>query len=106
MTIRKQTTDQARFRSDAMGKADLFRGVRMFVGLNGFEPGQEHAAHIHADQDKLYVVLEGSGELTVGSETTQVQVGDTAFAAAGVTHAVRNTGTQRLVLLVAISPGL
>ena len=51
--------DHAVYRADKMGKATLFRSERMLVGLNAFEPGQEHALHAHAGMDKLYQVIEG-----------------------------------------------
>ena len=44
---------------DKMGKSTLFRSDRVMVGLNAFEPGQEHALHAHAGMDKVYHVLEG-----------------------------------------------
>ena len=50
--------DHAVYRSDKMGKATLFRSDRMLVGLNAFEPGQEHALHAHAGMDKVYQVIE------------------------------------------------
>ena len=50
----------AQFLPDKMGKATVAAGDTLFAGLNCFEPGQEHAAHTHAGQDKLYLILEGS----------------------------------------------
>ena len=44
-----------------MGKATLFQSERLLVGLNCFEPGQEHKLHAHAGMDKVYHVLEGEG---------------------------------------------
>ena len=102
--IVKRCASQARFRNDGMGKADLAKGTHMFCGLNAFEPGQGHEPHKHCDRDKTYLVLEGRGELTVGDETTEVGSGDFAFAPADVVHSVRNTGAERLILFVAMSP--
>jgi quercetin dioxygenase-like cupin family protein len=76
----------------------------MFAGLNCFEPGQEHAAHSHAGQDKLYVVLEGEAEVQVGDDTQLVSAGGGAFAPSGVMHAVRNRGEKRLVVLAVLAP--
>ena len=67
-------------------------------------PRTEHAPHAHCDRDKTYLVLEGRGEITVGEEVQTVGPGDFAFAAADVVHAVRNTGDERLVVFVAMSP--
>ena len=44
-----------------MGKSTLFKSERLLVGLNAFEPGQEHKLHAHAGLDKVYHVLAGSG---------------------------------------------
>jgi quercetin dioxygenase-like cupin family protein len=102
--IVKRAAGRAAFDGRRMGKADLARGEHLFVGLNAFEPGQSHAPHAHCDRDKLYVVLEGRGLLTLGPETTEVAAGDVALAAADVVHALRNPGPQRLVVLVAMGP--
>ncbi len=94
----------AAFRPERMGKTDLAAGRHLFSGLNAFEPGQRHAAHVHPDQDKLYVVLEGVAGLTVGAETRRAERGAVALAAAGVEHAIENPGPGRLVVLVVMSP--
>jgi quercetin dioxygenase-like cupin family protein len=94
----------AQFSPSKMGKSDLVQGDVLFAGLNAFEPGQEHASHAHPGQDKLYVVLEGSGEVQIGDETRTLSSGDVAFAASGVMHAIRNTGGVRMVVLAVLAP--
>ena len=39
---------------EKMGKSTIFESPRLLVGLNAFEPGQAHALHAHAGQDKVY----------------------------------------------------
>ena len=95
---------RAVFRADKMGKADLVSADALFAGLNCFEPGQEHALHTHAGQDKLYYVLEGEGDVTVGGETTRVVAGDLVLAKAGEPHAIANPGPGRLVVMVVMAP--
>jgi quercetin dioxygenase-like cupin family protein len=94
----------AKFAPDKMGKNTLVQGESLFAGLNSFEPGQEHAAHAHAGQDKLYVVLEGSGVVRIGEQEKSMTVGDAAFAPAGVIHSIRNPGPDRLVVMAVLSP--
>src|SRR5262245_46892690 len=60
---------KAEFAAAKMGKTTLAQGDHLFAGLNCFEPGQDHAPHVHADQDKFYYVVEGSGEIRVGGQT-------------------------------------
>ncbi len=92
------------FSSEKMAKTDVARGETLFAGLNCFEPGQQHAAHAHAGQDKLYVVLEGDAEIQVGDEKQLVSTGGGAFAPSGVMHSVRNCGEKRLVVLAVLTP--
>jgi len=100
----KRLTDLAQFSPEKMGKVDIVCGETLFVGLNCFEPGQEHAAHAHPGQDKLYVVLEGEAEIQVGDEKSAVSAGAAAFAPSGVLHSIRNTGANRLVVLAVLAP--
>lgn len=89
---------------DKFFKGTLFKGQQMMVGVNCFEPGQKQAIHDHADQDKVYVVMEGIGQFTVGDDVQDVNVGGVVWAAAGVPHGVENTGSLRLSVLVCIAP--
>jgi mannose-6-phosphate isomerase-like protein (cupin superfamily) len=74
------------------------------LGLNCLEPGQAQHAHVHGDQDKFYFVLEGEGEFQIGEESVKAGPGMTVLAPAGVTHGVNNTGTERLVILMGLTP--
>lgn len=94
----------AEFGAERMGKVSLAAGERLYAGLNCFLPGQEHAAHVHADQDKLYYVLAGRGQAQVGGETAEVEAGDLILAAAGVPHGLKNTGEAPLTVLVVFAP--
>lgn len=100
----KNLSGLARFSPEKMGKADFARGETLFAGLNCFEPGQEHAAHTHAGQDKLYVVLTGDAEVRIGDESAILTAGDAAFAPSGVVHSIRNTGATRLVVMAVLAP--
>ena len=100
----KQVSSLAKFAADRMGKSDVARGEFLFAGLNSFEPGQEHAPHSHAGQDKLYVVMEGSGVIQVGEDSELLSAGDAAFAPSGVVHSIHNTGTGRLVVMAVLGP--
>jgi mannose-6-phosphate isomerase-like protein (cupin superfamily) len=94
----------AKFAPDKMGKSTLAQGDFLFAGLNSFEPGQEHVLHAHEGQDKLYVLLEGSGLVRVGDQAELLSAGDAAFAPAGVVHSIRNSGAGRLVVLAVLGP--
>ena len=103
--ILRDVAAQAEFNTDKMSKVTLAGGHYLFAGLNCFEPGQEHSAHVHAEQDKLYVVLAGKGEAVVGEHEGEVGPGDAVFAAAGAVHSMRNASeTERLVVMTVFGP--
>ncbi|MGC8759609.1 MAG: cupin domain-containing protein [Bryobacteraceae bacterium] len=95
---------RAEFLPDRMGKVTLASGERLSAGLNCLLPGQEHAAHVHADQDKLYYVLAGQGEAILGEEAHAVGEGDLVLAPAGVPHGLKNPGPGVLVVMVVFAP--
>lgn len=102
--IVRNAASLAIFSTEKMGKVTLGHGDLLYAGLNCFEPGQEHKAHAHADQDKLYIVLEGEGEASVENETSAVSPGDVVLARAGIVHSMKNTGQGRLIVMVVLSP--
>lgn len=87
-----------------MGKTTLFRSERLMVGLNAFEPGQEHTLHAHEGMDKLYHVLEGRGLFLLDDREIPMHAGLMLIAPAGVPHGIRNTGEERLLVLAALAP--
>lgn len=96
--------DHAVYAAGKMGKATLFESPRLLVGLNAFEPGQEHRLHAHAGQDKVYHVLEGQGVFLLEAQELPMAAGDLLVAPEGVPHGVRNTGGSRLLVLAILAP--
>ncbi len=97
--------EHAVFKPDKMGKATLFESERILVGLNSFEPGQEHALHAHAGMDKVYQVVAGSGVFLLEDREVEMSPGIVLVAPEGVPHGIRNTSTDRLVVLAILAPG-
>ena len=93
-----------KFNPEKMGKVDVAASPHMMSGLNCFEPGQAQKVHAHAGSDKLYVVMEGAGEFTVGAETRTCSAGELIYVPEDVTHGVVNDSGARLVILIVIAP--
>src|SRR5262245_9254932 len=102
--IFRAVADTAEFLPDRMGKTTIVKGDSLFAGLNTFEPGQSHAAHTHAGQDKMYVVLRGTAHVRIGDQDGQLSPGDVAFAPSGVLHSIENPGPERLVVMAILAP--
>ena len=87
-----------------MKKNGLFATDRFFCDVYAFEPGQSQAGHRHAGSDKIYYVLQGTGEFRVDAAERTLGRGSVVFCPAGSEHAVTNPGPERLALLVFMAP--
>jgi quercetin dioxygenase-like cupin family protein len=96
--------DRAAFQPDRMAKIALASTLRAQVDLYCLEPGQSQKAHAHAEQDKVYVVLEGRGRFTLDGAAHALESGEALVAAAGHEHGVLNDSGARLLLLVFVAP--
>ena len=97
-------TEYYQFSSGKMKKNNMFQTPRFFCDIYCFEPGQEQKSHIHGEQDKVYLVLEGQGTFQVGSEKQVLGPGQGTMAPAGEEHGVKNHTDQRLKVLVFVAP--
>ena len=97
--------EHAVWSSTKMGKSTLFSSPRLLVGLNAFEPGQEHALHAHDGMDKVYQVLAGRGRFLLAEREIEFEPGMMLTAPAGEPHGIRNTGDERLLVLAILAPG-
>lgn len=96
--------EHAVYDSAKMGKATLYQSDRLLVGLNAFEPGQEHKLHAHAGMDKVYQVLSGRGVFLLDGREEPMEAGMLLIAPESVPHGIRNTGTERLLVLAILAP--
>ena len=96
--------DHAVFNSEKMSKTTLFRSEHVLVGLNAFEPGQEHPLHTHDDMDKIYQVVSGRGVFLLEGRELDMQSGEMLIAPQGVPHGIRNTGEGRLLVIATLAP--
>jgi Mannose-6-phosphate isomerase len=99
-------SDYQQFAAEKMKKNNLFQTSRFFCDVYCFEPGQEQKGHIHGEQDKIYLVLEGQGTFTVGTEVRVLGPGEGTMAPAGAEHGVFNHMNARLRVLVFVAPHL
>ena len=97
-------TDLQQFNSEKMKKNNIFQTERFFCDIYCFEPGQDQKGHVHRDQDKVYIVLEGQGTFQVGAEQQVLVAGQGTMASAGEEHGVKNHTSGRLKVLVFVAP--
>jgi mannose-6-phosphate isomerase-like protein (cupin superfamily) len=67
-------------------------------------PDQQTHFHKLLDTTERYLILSGSGEVTVGDKSTLVGVNDVVVIPAGVRQSIKNTGKEDLVFLAICTP--
>ena len=97
-------SDYQQFSFEKLKKNNIFQTRRFFWDVYCFEPGQEQKGHVHGDQDKVYLVLEGQGKFKVGTEERVLGPGQGTMAPAGEEHGVINHTNTRLKVLVFVAP--
>jgi quercetin dioxygenase-like cupin family protein len=103
MEIRNVFT-AASFAPEKMQKINLYETPNFFCDVYCLEPGQQQKPHTHDGADKIYYVLQGRGMFLIGEEQRELSQHETVLAPSGAVHGVHNTSTDRLMLLVLMSP--
>jgi mannose-6-phosphate isomerase-like protein (cupin superfamily) len=100
----KLLSDYRRTSPEKLLKHNLFQTDRFFLDVYCLKAGQAQSAHVHADADKVYIVLEGRCSFTVGHDTAEHGVGAAVHCPAGEPHGVLNPGPEDARLLVLMTP--
>ncbi len=67
------------------------------------DPGGRQRVHRHAPE-QIYFILEGHGQMTVGTETKEVEAGDCVFIPSGADHGLQNASKDVLRYFSAAAP--
>jgi mannose-6-phosphate isomerase-like protein (cupin superfamily) len=68
------------------------------------QPGSEQPLHAHPESEQVYVIVRGSGHVTVAGERQLVDAGTLVLIPPGAEHAIYNPGPEPLVYVSAASP--
>jgi quercetin dioxygenase-like cupin family protein len=97
-------TDMIEFSDTRRVRKKLITEALLEAELVCYEPGQDTRQHFHKTQEEIYYIVEGSGSITIGDETTLVKAGDMVFSPADVPHSIA-TADERMVMFFVKGPG-
>jgi len=66
------------------------------------EPGTSIGFHEHVDEEEIFIVLRGQGQVLDGDQQAVVNPGDTILTGDGSGHAVESVGSEPLVMIALI----
>jgi quercetin dioxygenase-like cupin family protein len=99
-------SERAAFQDGKMARHRLAATTRLQADLYCLGSGQSQATHVHGDQDKLYVSIEGRARIRVGAEVEWLEPGVLVVAPAGIEHGLDNPTEAPCVALVVVVPPL
>ena len=67
-------------------------------------PGAEQRSHSHPDAEQVYVIVRGTGRMSVAGDAETVTEGDLVFIPPATQHGIVNDGTETLVYIAAAAP--
>ena len=70
----------------------------LVVGMTVLPPGTSMGRHAHADEEEIYLVVEGEGIAELDGEQHRVKKGDVLHNVSGGMHAVMNPCPEDLVV--------
>jgi mannose-6-phosphate isomerase-like protein (cupin superfamily) len=73
-------------------KAEFQAGHVQMVNWARLPAGNSFAPHYHEDMQEVFVIVEGTAELTVGAETVTLERGDAALIDSHEVHRMSNSG--------------
>jgi mannose-6-phosphate isomerase-like protein (cupin superfamily) len=79
--------------------ADFSTNLR-FIIYSELPPGTSIGAHAHGNNEEVYVILEGSGTMSINGETHEVRAGDVILNRPYWSHGLENTSQAGLKILV------
>jgi mannose-6-phosphate isomerase-like protein (cupin superfamily) len=74
---------------------DVTRSEALTMGIGRMPPGEALRRHRHRPAE-VYLVLEGTGSVEIGSEARPVEAGSAVFIPGDVFHSLTNTGASDL----------
>jgi quercetin dioxygenase-like cupin family protein len=97
--------DLIEFQPGGKVRKRVFITDKIEMELVCYEPGTSTIEHHHVGQDEIFIIMEGSGTITVGGEPVRVGPGSLVYAPADIKHAIEPDPNGRMVMVFVKAPG-
>lgn len=97
--------DLVEFQPGGKVRKRVFITDKIEMELVCYEPGTSTVEHHHVGQDEIFMIMEGTGTITVGGEPVRVGPGSLVFAPADIKHGIQPDPEGRMVMVFVKAPG-
>ena len=102
--IAGRTYPARRRTQNLVGGASPIQATNFSVGCVTLEPHGGQVPWHNQEQEEIYFVLEGEGEMCLGDERTAIKAGQAVYIPSKVFHQLTNTGTTVMRMLYCYGP--
>ena len=102
--IEGRTYPARRRTQNLVGGLSPIQAKSFSIGYVTLEPNGGQVPWHNQEQEEVYFVIEGTGEMCLGEERRTVTAGQAAFIPPGVFHQLTNTGDAPLLMLYCYGP--
>jgi mannose-6-phosphate isomerase-like protein (cupin superfamily) len=89
---------------NVVGGASQIQAGTFAMGYVTIEPDGGQVPWHSQEQEEVYLVLEGAGEMCLGSERRVLRAGQAVYIPQGVFHQITNVGDAALIMIYCYGP--
>jgi len=102
--IAGRTYPARRRTQNLVGGASPIQATAFSLGHVTLEPNGGQVPWHNQEQEEIYLILEGEGEMCLGEEKTALRAGQAVYIASGVFHQLTNVGAVPLRMIYCYGP--
>lgn len=87
-----------------VGGASPIQAKAFAMGLVELQPKGGQVPWHNQEQEEIYFILEGEGEMCLGSEKSAIKAGQAVYITPGEYHQLTNTGDQPMKMIYCYGP--
>ncbi|MFL6353220.1 MAG: cupin domain-containing protein [Bryobacteraceae bacterium] len=103
-TIAGRTYPARRLTQNLVGGASPIQADSFSLGHVTLEPNGGQVPWHNQDQEEIYFIVEGQGEMCVGDERTAIRAGQAVYIPPRVFHQLTNTGSSPIRMIYCYGP--
>jgi quercetin dioxygenase-like cupin family protein len=103
-TIEGRVYPARRKTQNLVGGASPIQAKNFAMGYVTLDPRGGQVPWHNQEQEEIYFVLDGSGEMCLGKERQPISAGQAAYIPGGVYHQLTNTGDMPMHMIYCYSP--
>ena len=93
-----------RLTKNLVGGQSPIQASSFCVGMVTLDPNGGQVPWHNQEQEEIYFIFEGSGEMCLGSERSEISSGQAVYIPSGVFHQLTNTGSIPMKMLYCYGP--